>query len=523
MEQASYPNAAAWLIDRHVDEGRGDRVAVRCRGESTTYAELQAAMWRAQHLLGSLDVSAGDRVALVLQDDADFPAFFGGALRSTVIPIPLSTMLKGHAVGAIIADSGAATLAISDTFAASIGEILAEAPAVVNVIAMGDAGRHRAAIDEAGLADRVTVYAWNEAPDGGPAEVASTTGDTPAFWLYSSGTTGVPKGVMHVHESVAATATTYATDILRIGEGDRFLSVAKLFFAYGLGNSLTFPFAVGGTAILNPDPPNPAAVIDLIATEQPTLFFSSPGFCAAVLDTGPDASVFGSLRATVTAGESLPANVQTRFADLTGQPVLDGIGSTELLHIFISNTIEAQTPGSSGWMVPGYVAELRNDEGDVVTDVDTPGYLHVRGPSAAVGYHERPEATAAAFIDGWVRTGDVYTRSADDCWTFLGRNNDMIKAGGIWVSPAEVESALIEHADVMEAAVVGARNEQGLEETVAFVLPSTGATPDPEALDAHCRERMASFKRPRRIIVVDELPKTATGKIKRFELRDSLD
>ena len=494
-------NAAAWLIDRHVEEGRGDRVAVRCRGESTTYAELQTEMWRAQQLLASLGVDEGDRVALILQDDVDFPAFFCGAMRSGIVPIPLSTMLKGSALGQIIADSGAATLVISDTFAAALPDILAEAPSVTNVIDMAT---------------------WASAPASEAQPVAATTANSPAFWLYSSGTTGTPKGVMHVHGSVAATAETYAAKVLNINENDRFLSVAKLFFAYGLGNSLTFPFAVGGTAILEPGPPNPAGMIELIANEKPTLYFASPGFCAALLDAAPDPSTFASIRATVTAGESLPANIQTRFAELTGQPVLDGIGSTELLHIFISNTIDAQTPGSSGWMVPGYEAELRNDEGKLVTEPDTPGYLHVRGPSSAVGYWERPEATAAAFIDGWVRTGDVYTRSEDDCWTFLGRNNDMIKAGGIWVSPAEVESALIEHPDVMEAAVVGARNDDGLEETVAFVLPSTGATPNPDELDAHCRDRMASFKRPRRIVVVDELPKTATGKIKRFELRDSL-
>jgi acyl-coenzyme A synthetase/AMP-(fatty) acid ligase len=225
----------------------------------------------------------------------------------------------------------------------------------------------------------------------------------------------------------------------------------------------------------------------------------------------------------VTAGESLPADVCNRFSSLVGTPVLDGIGSTELLHIFISNTLDTQTPGASGKPVPGYVAELRDDNGVVVADPDTPGYLHVRGPSAAVGYHERPEASATAFMDGWVKTGDVYTCSIDDEWTFLGRNNDMIKAGGIWVSPAEVESALIEHVDVLEVAVVGDRNSEGLEEVVAFIVPAAGATPDPAQLESHCRERMAAFKRPRRILVVDQLPKTATGKIKRFALRQTLD
>ncbi len=510
-------NAAQWLVDRHVEEGRGDRVAIRCEAESTTYSELLTEMQRAQHLLTSLGVVTGDRVALVLRDDVLFPTWFLGAQRSGVVPVPLSTMLRGNALGEIVADCGATTMVISAAFAPMVSEIVAAAPELTDVVFAGS----EAPIDMNGTG--VRVHQWRDAADPEPVPVSPTSRDSPAFWLYSSGTTGSPKGVMHVHGNVPATVDTYATQILGITENDRFLSVAKLFFAYGLGNSLTFPFAVGATAILEPNPPTPASMIDLIASEQPTLFFASPGFVAGVLDAAPDASTFRSVRATVTAGESLPAHLQTRFAELTGRPVLDGIGSTELLHIFISNTLEEQVPGTSGRVVPGYTAELRGDSDEVIDAPDTPGYLHVRGPSAAIGYWQRDEATAAAFRNGWVRTGDVYTRSAEHNWTFLGRNNDMIKAGGIWVSPAEVESVLIEHDDVLEAAVVGARDDQGLEMTVAFILPATGATPDPAVLEQHCRDRMASFKRPRRIIVVDELPKTATGKIKRFELRDSLD
>ncbi len=509
-------NAAQWLIDRHVDEGRGERIAIRCDGVSTTYSELRDEMWRAQDVFADIGLEMGDRMALVLQDDADFPALFLGAIRAGIVPIPLSTMLKGPALAAIVDDSGASAIAISDSFAAALPDILAGAPAITHVIATGDP---TTATNGAGDA---TVHPWGTGGTSGPQPIAATTTDSPALWLYSSGTTGQPKGVMHRHGSLQATAEAYAAEVLETTEDDRFLSIAKLFFAYGLGNSLTFPFAVGGTAILHPGPPTPAGMAQLIEQEKPSLFFASPGFCAGMLDAGPNPEAFASIRATVTAGESLPANVQTRFAELTGQPVLDGIGSTELLHIFVSNRLDRQTPGSSGWVVPGYEAQLRDDAGSIVTEHDTPGYLHVRGPSAAIGYWQRPEATAAAFIDGWVRTGDVYTRAEDDSWTFLGRNNDMIKAGGIWVSPAEVESVLIEHTDVMEAAVVGARDDQGLETVVAFVLPTTGATPDSAELDAHCREKMASFKRPRQIIVVDELPKTATGKIKRFELRDSL-
>lgn len=493
-------NAAAWLVDRHVSEGRGANVAVRCRGESLTYADVQAEIFRVQHALADRGVGMGDRVALVVNDEPGFVAWYLGAMRSGAIPVPLSTMLTGDDVAGIVADAGASLLVASAEHAPRLDAI--------------DTPQGRVVIGE---------ESWEQYDDRSEAPVADTDESTSAFWLYSSGTTGTPKGVMHRHGSPQATADTFGRDILRATEGDRFLSVAKLFFAYGLGNSLTFPFAVGGTTILNPDRPTPPGMLQLIEQERPTLFFASPGFVAAILDAGPDPSVFSSVRATSTAGESLPGDLQRRFTESFGMPVIDGIGTTEALHIFISNTLEEQTAGSSGRPVPGYETKLLDEEGAEVTEPDVPGFLHVRGPSIADGYWQRPEQTAAAFLDGgWLRTGDVYVRSADGNWTFLGRNNDMIKAGGIWVSPAEVEGVLIEHPSVLEAAVVGARNAAGLEETVAFVVPASGHTIDRDEIEQHCRSRMAAFKRPKQLHVVEELPKTATGKIRRFELRDSL-
>jgi benzoate-CoA ligase len=482
-------NAAAWLVDRHVAAGDGRRIAVVCGDEQLTYAELQQRVWGVQHALDDLGVRRTDRVVLVLDDGPAWLAWFLGCLRSGVVPVPLSTMLTATELAPIVDDAVARVVVATARHAEKAGADI---------------------VDLEGCDDRT------EAP------VASTTEDSPAFWLYSSGTTGVPKGVMHRHAAPEATAHAMGATVLHAGRDDRFVAVPKLFFAYGLGNSMTFPFAVGATTILNPDPSTVGGFAEIVAAHRPTIAALGPGFLAGLLDSGLERDALASLRIATSAGETLPADLHRRFTEHFGVPLLDCLGTTEALHCFLGNHLGRERAGTSGEVIAGYDLKLLDDEDREITDADTPGYLHVRGPSIATGYWSRYDATQAAFRGEWLKTGDVYTRSADGYWSFLGRNSDMIKAGGIWVSPAEVEAALISHDDVLEVAVVGPRDDRGLETVVAVVVPRAGRTIDPAALEAHCRERMAAFKRPRRVIVVDELPKTATGKIRRFQLRDAI-
>ncbi len=498
-------NACGWLLDRHVAEGRGGRTAIRCQGESVTYAEVLELTERAATGLRDLGVRPEERVGLVMLDSVEYVAAFLAALRIGAVPVLANPLLPGRDLGVVLADSRARVVVVSGERSASIPDLCAGAHEVEHVVTTsGDSGN----------------ISWADlTASSGEGDLYATWAESPGFWLCTSGTTGMPKLAMHRHGDLLATYETYATSVLGVHEDDRFYSVGPMFHAYGLGNSVTFPFAVGATSILEPTrPPTPQLVADIAATEEPTLFFCIPTFYAALNNSDVPRDSFGSVRLGVSAAESLPAETFERFRDTFGVTVLDGIGSTEMLHIFLSNTVEQCRPGTSGLPVPGYEARIVDDGGNDLPDGES-GQLLVRGESAATGYWCRSDTTRATFLGDWVRTGDLYVRSDDGYHTYLGRADDMMRIGGEWVSPAEVEATLIENPSVLEAAVVGERDDGDVLRAVAHVVPAEGAEVDTDELTLWCRDRLAGFKRPRRYEVVTDLPKTTTGKIQRYKLR----
>jgi len=348
--------------------------------------------------------------------------------------------------------------------------------------------------------------------------IYATIADSPAFWLYTSGTTGMSKGAMHRHGSVQVVCETYAAKVLRIRRDDRCLSAAKAFFAYGLGNSILFPMSVGATAILEPAPSRPDLMADRAREFGATLFFGGPTFFANMLRAELPADALAGVRLATSAGEALPAALYERWTSHFGIDILDGIGMTEMLHIYLSNAEGSVRPGTTGVAVPGYDLEIRSESGDVVP-AGTPGTLYVRGESAATGYWSRYAASRQVFCGEWLRTGDTYVQDADGYYTCLGRTNDMLKVSGMWVSPAEVEARLLAHPAVAQAVVVGALDRDGLERPIAYVVLGAGLSATEDELIDFCREGMPSFKRPRKIVFVGSYPTTATGKIRRVELR----
>ncbi len=504
-------NASEWLLDRNVEAGAGDRVALACGDEQLTYMQLLDAVQAAAAGLRRLGVRPEERVMLVLRDRPELAIGILAAMRIGAIAMPVNPLLPARDLAAIARDARARCAVVDAAAHPLLAALAAGAPDLAAVVRVGAGGD---------TDSESPGPAWSELLGaGGNGSVDPTTAESPCFWLCTSGTTGRPKLAMHRHADVRITHEGYASEVLDVRPDDRHLSVAPMFHAYGFGNSLTFPLAAGAQAVLEPTrPPTPALIAGLLERRTPTLFFAVPTFYAALLSSDiPDTS-FASVRQAVSAGEALPAELFSRFRDRFGVEILDGIGSTEMTHIFISNRRNAAVPGASGTPVRGHDVRLLDDEGAAV-GIDTPGQLWVSGRAAATGYWCRSEETRRIFVGDWVATGDLYSADADGIYRHLGRRDDMLKVGGEWVSPTEVESVLLGHDSVAEVAVIGTLDADGLTRVVAFVVARPDAELRLEELDARCRSELAGYKRPKRYLPAETLPKTATGKVIRSELR----
>jgi len=501
-------NVASEFIDRHLHEGRAAKIAVRTRKGDITYRELFEGVNRTANFLDAARVGRGSRVLMIVKDSVEFFFVFWGAIKAGVVPVPVNTLLRAKDYAFIIENSECAGLIYSPEYAGEVEAALANAS-------------HRPAL-VLKIADEGDTFASRIAPYSTEFTAVEASPTDECFWLYSSGSTGNPKGAVHLHRDMVVSSEYYGVRTLGAREDDLFFSAAKLFFAYGLGNGMTFPLWVGGTAVLLDEKPTPSNTFALIETFRPTLFFGVPTLYAAQLqaleNVTPDLS---SLRMCVSAGEALPADIFRRWREQTGTLILDGVGSTEALHIFISNRVGQLKPGSSGLVVEGYDAKVVDEAGRTVPTGET-GRLFIKGLSMAKYYWRNPEKTAETMLGEWVNTGDTYYRDEDGYFFYCGRSDDMLKVGGIWCSPFEIESTLIEHPTVFEVAVVGRADAEGLTKPEAWIVLNDEARPT-EALEdelrTFCKTKLAPYKFPRRFHFVDNLPKTATGKIQRYRLR----
>ena len=505
-------NAAVDMVDRNVREGRGAKVAFADPARRITYAELAEDVARVGPMLARLGLQREDRFAMIMQDTVDFPVLFWGAIRAGIIPIPLNTLLPVEQFRYILQDSRAKALFVSPPHLEAAEAASAGLATLKSLVVVGDGPpRHQ----NFGKLLRAEA----------PAAPAETTSDEVAFWLYSSGSTGMPKGVRHIHTSPMQTAKLYGQAVLGITSDDVCFTAGKLFHAYGLGNGMSFPLSVGASTVLLPDRPTPPAIFAVLKREQPTLFFGAPTLYAQILADSNCTPESGSkrLRWCVSAAEALPEHVGAEWKKRFGVDILDGIGSTEMLHIFISNQPGKLRYGTSGVPVPGYEARIVDEKGADVADGEL-GELIVRGPTAAEGYWNQREKTRRTFEGEWTRTGDIYTRDSDGMYRYCGRNDDMFKVSGLWVSPFDVESALMTHPSVLEAAVVAKKDNDGLLRPKAFITLKDEAKAEAdslrESLKEHVKQQIGMWKYPRWIEVVESLPKTATGKIQRFKLRE---
>jgi benzoate-CoA ligase len=508
-------NVASYFVDRNIREGRGENVAIECAAERVTYQQLFERTNRAGNALRNLGIRAGERVLLLLLDSPEFLNCFFGAIKIGAVAVPVNTQAKPHDYEYMLNDSRAQMAIVSASLLPQLQAIPKQnLRHLREIIVVGDNGNATDHLNLSHLMQSASLELTAE----------PTTKDDPAFWLYSSGSTGVSKGCVHLHHDMVVCTHHYAHAILKINERDRCLSVARLFFAYGLGNAGYFPLAVGATTILSPARPTPASIYADIERHRPTLFFSVPTNYAALLDHhrdgGPDFDL-SSIRHAVSAGEALPAPLFERFRERFQIEILDALGSTESLHMVTSNTPGEIKPGSSGKILPGYEAKITDESGRPVPTNEI-GDLWVKCDSLCAGYWNQPQKTKHTFVEGWFRTGDKYRQDEDGFLWQAGRSDDLFKVNGLWLSPAEVESALIAHPAVLEAAVVSRDDEAGLAKPAAYVVLKTEFTPKDELareLQEFVAARIGGYKRPRWIQFLHELPKTATGKLQRFKLR----
>ncbi|MGA7488658.1 MAG: benzoate-CoA ligase family protein [Xanthobacteraceae bacterium] len=510
-------NAARDFVDANVARGLGDKIAFIDAARALTYAELQAGSCRFASGLKALGLGEENRVILVLHDTVDHPVAFWGAIRAGIIPIPINTLLTAEQYAYLFADSRAAAAVVAAPLAPTLMSLRHRLPHLRALIVAGADAAERTQLREAILFEDVLAK-------GEPVPFAAATmSDEVAFWMYTSGSTGDPKAVKHVHTSLMAVARLMGQGVIGIGADDVAFSAAKLSFSYGLGNAMAFPLSVGASAVLLPDRPTPQAVLATLRRHRPTIFYAVPSLYAALLAQPGIGRGAGSdrLRLCISAGEALPAHLGERWRAVVGVDVLDGLGSTEMLQTFLSNRPGDVRYGSTGKPVPGYDVKIVDEGGHELPPGEI-GELVVRGPSAGEGYWNQRAKSRRTFAGEWTYTGDKYRCDADGYYYYCGRTDDMFKVNGMWVSPFEVEAALASHEAVLEAAVIGEEDGDGLVKPKAFIVLKQGYAANEQLLEtlrAHVKERAGPWKYPRWIDIRPDLPRTATGKIQRFKLR----